>query len=146
MATQFTMKDQPAVRLAGSAWINIGLAAAGASIVAVLAVQALAIALWPEIALFKPLESYLRSAVFTLVPAGLATGLLAWLTGHTARPVSTFVKIALVILLVSIIPDYILPVPYRTFLASSVAAFLHIVAGIITVLVLVTGYQRKVVK
>jgi hypothetical protein len=89
------------------------------------------------------LDSYVRSAIFTLVPALGATALLAWLANHTKQPVQNFIKISAIVLAVSIIPDYILPVEYKTFLASSVAAFLHIVAAGIIVLVLVVGYQRQ---
>jgi hypothetical protein len=48
------------------------------------------------------------------------------------------------VLLISIIPDYVLPVPNKTLLASSVTAFLHVVAALITVVMLVSGYQRRV--
>jgi hypothetical protein len=122
--------------------LKLGLITAAASIVAVLVVQALAIALWPEIALFAPLDSYGRSAIFTLVPALGATALLAWLAERRAQPVQTFIQISAVVLLVSFIPDYILPVPHKTLLASSVAAFLHVVAGVVIVLLLIVGYQR----
>ena len=47
-------------------------------------------------------------------------------------------------LLLSIIPDYLLPVEYKTFLASSVTAFLHVVASLVIVGVLVSGYRRQV--
>jgi hypothetical protein len=124
-------------------WIKIGAVTAVASVVAVLITQAIAIAIWPDIALFKPLDSYARTAVFTIIPVIVATALLAWLVGHKPHPVQTFIKIAVVVLLLSFIPDYILPVPDKTFLASSVAAFMHVVAAIVTVSVLVTGYRRQ---
>jgi hypothetical protein len=129
--------------LSRNQWVQLGATAVVASVVAVLIVQAVAIAIWSEIALFKPLDSYVRSALFTAVPAILATILFAWLTRHRPHPERTFTIIATVVLLLSIIPDYLLPVEYKTFLASSVTAFLHVVAALVTVFVLVRGYQRQ---
>ncbi len=124
------------------AWAPIGLAAAAVSIVAVLLAQAAALALWPEVALFKPLDSFARSAVFVLIPAIAATGLFAWLAGRREQPARDFVLLAAVVLLASFIPDYALPDPNKTLLASTVAAGLHVVAGIATTGMLVAGYQR----
>jgi hypothetical protein len=124
-------------------WALLGLVAAVASVIAVLLVQALAIAIWPDIALFKPLDSYARAALFTLIPALGATALFAWLTSRKPHPERTFIKIAAVVLILSIIPDYLLPVEHKTLLASSVTAFLHVVAAVVTVSVLVTGYRRQ---
>ncbi len=105
--------------------------------------QALALAVWPAAAQFKPLDSYLRSALFTLVPALGAAIIFAQLARRTVNPVPAFVQVAAVVLLVSFIPDYLLPDPNKTLLASSVAAFLHLVAGVVTVGVLVAGYRHK---
>jgi hypothetical protein len=144
MTTQFAV-DTPSTdtHFTRGQWAKLGLLTAVVSVVAILLVQAAAIAMWPEIALFGPLDSYLRSAVFTLVPVLGATAVFAWLAARNAAPVATFVKIAVIVLVVSIIPDYILPVPNKTLLASSVTAFLHVVAGTITILMLVTGYRRQ---
>lgn len=130
-------------QLTRNQWIKIGAVAAVASVVAVLITQAIAIAIWPDSVLFKPLDSYPRTAVFTIIPVIVATALLAWLVGHKPHPVQTFIKIAVVVLLLSFIPDYLLPVPYRTFLTSSIAAFMHVVAAIVTVFVLIMGYRRE---
>ena len=124
-------------------WMRLGATAVAASVISVLFVQFIAIAIWPEIALFKPLDSYLRSAIFTAVPAVIATTLFAWLTRHRPHPERTFISISAVVLLLSIIPDYLLPVEYKTFLASSVTAFLHVVASLVIVGVLVSGYRRQ---
>lgn len=134
---------QPKTQLSDSQWVKLGLVTALVSIVSVLAVQALAIALWPEIALFPPLDSYARSALFTFIPVIGATLLLAWLVGRQPeRAIQRFITISAIVLFISIIPDYILPAPNKTVLASSVAAFLHVVAALITVSMLVIGYQR----
>jgi|SRR5690606_1039102 len=125
-------------------WLTLGLAAAVGSVAAVLAAQAIALTIWPALALFKPLESYARSALFTLIPALGATAVFAWLATRKDDPASSFKKIAAVVLLLSFIPDYdyVLPVAHRTLLASSVAAFLHVVAAAVTVSVIVNGYRR----
>jgi hypothetical protein len=110
--------------------------------VAVLAVQAVALTFWPEIALFKPLDNYARSALFVFVPAMAATAIFAWLVRQRPQPVRDFIRLSAVVLLLSFIPDYILPDVNKTVLASTVAASLHVVAGLIIVLGLVLGYQR----
>lgn len=124
-------------------WALIGALAAAASIAGVLIVQGLVLTLWPGAAQFKPLDSYPRSALFTLVPAIIATIVFAQLARRTAQPVPAFLRIAAVVLLASFIPDYLLPVPNRTLLASTLAATLHVVAGLLTTGVLVAGYRHK---
>ena len=125
-------------------WVKIGLKTALFSIAAVLVVQVIARSIWPEIALFKPLESYPRAALFTLVPAIGATVVFAWLAKRARQPVRSFIILSTVLLLLSFIPDYALPLEHKTFLASSVAAFMHLVAGVVTVTTLVTGYRKGV--
>lgn len=144
MATVFDpqSEQQAGNTLSNGQWITLGLIAAGASVLAVLGVHALALSLNPDLVLFRPLESYVRSAIFTLVPALGATAVFAWLTRRREQPVRSFVRLSVVLLLLSIIPDYILPVPHRTLLSSTVTASLHVVAAIIIVGVLVTGYRR----
>lgn len=137
-----TVTTQSEMRLTWSHWFPIGLVTAIASVLAVLILQAIALFLWPELALFKPLDSYARSALFTLVPAVGATALLAWLVARRPRPVSAFLKMAAAVLIVSIIPDYLIPVAHKTLLASTVTALLHVTAATVTVLVLVAGYRR----
>ena len=143
MTTQSTIHRQPNTEVETKAWAQIGLVAAVVSIVAVLLAQALALALWPDIALFKPLDSYTRSALFVLVPALGATGVFIWLAQRTQQPISKFITISAIVLLASIIPDYVIPDPNKTLLASTVTAFLHVVAGVITMALLIIGYQRQ---
>jgi hypothetical protein len=142
MATHITAPPKRTAQLDRVIWMKLGLVAAVASVVAVLIVEALAIALWPEITRFQPLNSYLRAAIFTLVPALGATALFAWLAEHRSQPARTFVTIAVVVLLISVIPDYLLPVSDKTLLASTVTAALHGVAAVVTAGVLVFGYRR----
>lgn len=144
MTTPSTLHRPPTLQIETKIWAQIGLAAAIISIVAVLIVQALTITLWPDIALFKPLDSYARSALFVFVPALGATATLAWLVNRREQPIRDFIALSAVVLFVSIIPDYVLPDADKTLLASTVTAFLHVVAGLITVAVLIMGYQRQV--
>jgi hypothetical protein len=136
------VKDQPLPNLTKGQWIALGLITAVCSVLAVLIVRAAALAIWPDLIMFAPLDSLPRAGLFTLVPALVATAILAWLVARNAQPVRRFVQIAIVVLLISVIPDYALPDPHRTLLASSVTAFLHVVAAVVTVLVLVSGYRR----
>ncbi len=138
-----TMNVPSNVRLDKNQWFRLGLVAAVASVSAVLIVLMVAIAIWPEIALFKPLDSLARTALFTLIPAIGATVVFAWLARRKTNPVPAFLMISVVVLLLSIIPDYLLPVEYKTFLASSVTAALHVVAAAVIVSVLVIGYRRQ---
>lgn len=129
-------------RITTGQWAILGLVAAALATAAVLAVQAIALSIWPDAALFKPLDSYPRTAIFTIIPAFGATALFAWLAARRSDPVRSFLGISGVVLLLSIIPDFILPVPDKTLLASSITAFLHVVAAVVIVGVLVTGYRR----
>jgi magnesium-transporting ATPase (P-type) len=138
-----TINMQTNVQLDRGQWFQLGLIAAVAAVIVVLIVQWVAIAIWPQIALFKPLDSYARTALFTFVPAVGATAVFAWLARRKTNPVPGFLTISVVVLLLSIIPDYLLPVEYKTFLASSVTAVLHMVAAAIIVSVLVAGYRRQ---
>jgi hypothetical protein len=124
-------------------WALLGLGGAALAIAGVLVVQALALSLMPALALFPPLDNLARSALFTLVPALGATMVFAWLARRSAQPVAAFLKISLVVLLLSLIPDFLYPDPDKTLLASTVAAFLHVLAGALIVGTLVWGYQRK---
>lgn len=138
-----TINMQTNTQLDRNQWVRLGAVTAVTSVIAVLIVQVVALTIWPDIALFKPLDSYARAAVFTAIPAIAATALLAWLARRQADPVPTFLKISAVVLVISIIPDYLLPVEYKTFLASTVTAFLHVVAAVVTISVLVMGYRRQ---
>lgn len=144
MTTRTISNQNKFANLAATRWLRIGLQAALASILAVLLAQGAILALWPELAAFKPLESYARSALFTFVPALGATAVFAWLVKNQARPVAKFLWISAGVLLLSLIPDYVLPVPHRTLAASTAAAFLHLVASLVTVYLVLAGYGREV--
>jgi len=144
MTVQSSSKTRAANRPTIQQWLILGLTAAVAAIIGVLIVRAAALAIWPDAVLFQPLDSLVRAIIFTLAPAWVATWLLAWLASRSADPVRTFIWISVVVLVLSFIPDYILPVPNRTFTASTIAGFLHVVAAAIIVPILVRGYRRMV--
>lgn len=145
-STSRAMKTGSRERLSRAQWVKIGLIAGLAAILPVLIVQALALAVWPEAAAFKPLDNYARTAVFTLVPALIATALFARLARSSQDPAVAFIRIAAIVLLVSFIPDYLLPDPNKTVLASSIAAFLHIIAAVAITTGIITGYGRAMKK
>jgi hypothetical protein len=136
-------KQSSGGQLGTAQWVGLGVVAAVTSVIAVLIVRALALAIWPDLASFDPLGNMVRAIIFTAVPALVATALLAWLAARRDDPVGTFVRIAAIVLVLSFIPDYALPIPNKTMLGSTVAAFLHVIAAIATVGVLVTGYRRQ---
>jgi len=123
-------------------WLIPGAMAAVGAAIAVVIVQAAAIAVWPDIASFRLLDNLARSALFAAVPAVVATGIFAWMVGNRREPVRDFMVLAGVVLVLSVIPDYTAPVEGKTFLASTVTAFLHVVAAVVTVGVLVRAYRR----
>lgn len=114
-----------------------------ASLIVAVPILAIARSIWPDIVLFGPTSSYLRLVPFIMVPLAAATAAFAKITSCSATPQRTFLILAGIVLLLSFVPDYILPVAGRTFVASSVAAFLHIVVAIVTVSVLLIGYRRS---
>lgn len=137
------MEKKSKKTLALTEWITLGLVAGVLAAAAVVAAMALALAIWPDAASFRPLQSYPRAAVFAFVPALVATALFAWLAARRGRTVPAFLRIAVVVLLLSFIPDFILPVPSRTLLTSAISSFLHVIAAIVIVYVLVTTYRRR---
>ena len=91
MATQTVTKRETKTGITLTGWLKIGLKTALFSVMTVLIVQALAVAIWPEIRTFKPLDSYPRSALFTLIPALGATAVFAWLVRHQSQPDKKFI-------------------------------------------------------
>jgi cytochrome bd-type quinol oxidase subunit 2 len=143
MTTRTILNKEAKTAIKRNNWVKIGLKAALFSVIAVLIVQAIALAIWPEVQLFKPLDSYPRSALFTLIPALGATVVFAWLARNQAQPVKKFLILSAALLLLSFTPDYALPLEGKTLLSSSVAAFMHLVAGIVTVATIVTSYRNR---
>jgi hypothetical protein len=144
MATGTVVGTGSRARLTRLDWLKIGLKAALLSVAAVLLVQVVALTLRPELAQFKPLDSHPRTALFTAIPALAATAVFAWLDKRGGDPVARFLAIASVVLLLSFIPDFALPLAGKTLLGSSVAAGMHAVAGFVTVATIVFSYRAQV--
>ena len=142
MSTRTILDTRSPAKITSNRWLQIGLQAAAGSILAVLVVQAVILALAPELKAFKPLDNYARTALFTLIPALGATAVFAWLVRKKDQPVKKFLLISAGFLLLSFIPDYLLPIPDRTLAGSNAAAFMHLVAGIVTVSLILAGYAR----
>lgn len=123
-------------------WLRLGIGAALLSAAAVVISQLTALAIWPELIAFEPLNLPPRSALLTALPALAAAGVLAWLDRRVRRPARAFVLISAAVLLLSIPPDYLLPIAGKTLLASTVTAALHVVAGAVTIAVLLAGYRN----
>lgn len=123
-------------------WLRLGIGAAILSAAAVVISQLTALAIWPELVAFEPLNLPPRSALFTALPALGAAGVLAWLDRRVRRPARVFVLISAVVLALSIPPDYLLPIAGKSLLASTVTAALHVVAGAVTVAILLVGYRN----
>jgi hypothetical protein len=143
MTTRTISGTQKQAGITTGSWLRTGLQAGLAAVLVVLLTQAVILSLWPELASFKPLESYPRSALFTFIPALAATAIFARLVKTQERPIRTFLWISAAALLLSFIPDYVLPIPNRTLVASSAAAFLHLLAGIVTGGLILVGYARS---
>ncbi|MEN9933919.1 MAG: hypothetical protein RLZZ387_498 [Chloroflexota bacterium] len=141
MIAQSSRHPPVAHELRPSDWLRLAVGAAVLSAAAVLITQLTALAIWPELIAFDPLNSLPRSILFTVIPAFAATGVFAWLDRHVARPGRAFLLVAAIVLMISIVPDYLLPFANKTLLASTVTAALHVVAGIVTVSMLLTGYR-----
>lgn len=135
------IRSEPRRELSNTVWVQIGLITGITAVVLVIIIQMLALAIWPEAASFKPLDSYARTAVFTLIPALAAAALFARLSKSRQNPATSFLKISIVVLLLSIIPDYLLPDPNITLLASTITAFMHVVAAAVITGGLILGYR-----
>lgn len=123
-------------------WLKAGLIAGALAAIVVVLAQLLALQVFPEVTGFEPLRSYPRTVAFVMIPALIASRLYAWLVRHRPQPVATFVAISFVVLLLSFIPDFALPLTGKTVPGSSVAAGLHVIAAV-TIVPLLILLQRK---
>ena len=144
MATGTVVGTGGRAKLARVDWLKTGLKAALLSVAAVLLVQVVALTLRPELVQFQPLDSYPRTVVFTAIPALAATAVFAGLAKRGGDPIARFLAIASIVLLLSFIPDFALPLAGKTLPGSIVAAGMHAVAGIVTVATIVFSYRKQV--
>lgn len=82
-------------------------------------------------------------AFFTILGTGLGALVFAWLARRSATPVRTYVRIAVVALVLSVIPNFLaaanpamFPFPGGTATAFLVLVLFHVIAAVVSVVVL----------
>ncbi|MBA3450339.1 MAG: hypothetical protein H0T18_03910 [Chloroflexia bacterium] len=118
----------------------IGLATVVAAVVANVIVYFIAGAIVAYDARFPPLASVGGPILFTLVPAIVAAVLYAALLRLSTNPERIFTLIAVVVLILSVIPDlfYIPTVPGSSTAQTAVLLLMHLVAATVIVGMLTT--------
>jgi len=122
------------------------LTAALASVAAAIAVNLVALLLVRAVvdlpAGFPPLTAG-SVAIFTLIGTGLGALVYAWLRRRAAAPGRTYVRVAVVALIISIIPNFLamanpamFPFPGGNATAFLVLTVFHVLAAIVSVAVL----------
>lgn len=89
----------------------------------------------------SPHLAYPRVVLFTVVGVLLAAGVYAVLSSRRANPDATFVRVAVVVLVVSFVPDLGLwqTDPTVTAAGAAVLISMHVVAAVVAVFVLTRG-------
>jgi hypothetical protein len=118
----------------------VGLGTVAAAVIANLLVYALGSAVVGYDPRFIILANASGTILFTVVPAIVAVLLYAALMRFTSDPARIFKNIAVVLLIVSLIPDltYIPSVPGATSGQTAVLMLMHVVAAIVIVSMLTT--------
>ena len=118
----------------------IGLATVAAAVLANLLVYALGSAVVGYDPEFVVLANASGTILFTVVPAIAAVLLYAALVRFTSNPARIFTNIAVVVLVLSLIPDltYIPSVPGATSGQTAVLMLMHVVAAVVIVSMLTT--------
>jgi hypothetical protein len=118
----------------------VGLGTVAAAVIANLLVYALGSAVVGYDPQFIILANASGTILFTVVPAIVAVLLYAALMRFTSDPARIFKNIAVVLLIVSLIPDltYIPSVPGATSGQTAVLMLMHVVAAIVIVSMLTT--------
>jgi hypothetical protein len=118
----------------------IGLATVAAAVVANLLVYALGSAVIGYDPQFVVLANASGTILFTVVPAIVAVLLYAALVRFTSNPARIFTNIAVVVLVLSLIPDltYIPSVPGATSGQTAILMLMHVVAAVVIVSMLTT--------
>lgn len=122
--------------------LKVGFFAVAASIIANLILRAIAFAVWDLPTEFPPLQP-VAIAAFTLGGTVLATWVYAFIRKRAKKPESLFRWIALVALIVSIIPNFLLmsnptltPFPGGSSTTFGVLILFHVVAALVSVSIL----------
>src|SRR5215213_688706 len=118
----------------------VGLGTVAAAVIANLLVYALGSAVVGYDPGFVVLANASGTILFTVVPAIVAVLLYAVLMRFTSNPARIFTNIAVVVLILSLIPDltYIPSLPGATPGQTAILIVMHIVAAVVTVSTLTT--------
>ena len=118
----------------------IGLGTVAAAVIANLLVYALGSAVVGYDPQFVVLANAIGTILFTVVPAIVAVLLYAALVRFTSNPARIFTNIAVVVLVLSLIPDltYIPSVPDATSGQTAILMVMHVVAAVVIVSMLTT--------
>jgi hypothetical protein len=121
-------------------FVLVGLATVAAAVIANLLVYLLGSVVVGYNPQFIVLANASGTILFTVVPAIVAVLVYAALMRFTSNPARIFTNIAVVVLIVSLIPDltYIPSVPGATSGQIAVLMLMHVVAAIVIVSVLTT--------
>ncbi len=118
----------------------IGLATVVAAVIAIVLVYFIGSAVVAYDSRFPPLASVGGPILFTLVPALVAVLLYAALLRFSANPERIFTTIAVVVLVISLIPDlfYIPTVPGASTSQTAMLMVMHVTAAVVIVGMLTT--------
>jgi hypothetical protein len=118
----------------------VGLATVAAAVIANLLVYVLGSVVVGYDSRFIVLANASGTILFTVVPAIVAVLLYAALVRFTSNPARIFTNIAVVVLVLSLIPDliYIPSVPGATSGQTAILMFMHVVAAVVIVSMLTT--------
>src|SRR5215207_3031642 len=118
----------------------VGLATVAAAVIATLLVYALGSVIVGYDPQFIILANASGTILFTVVPAIIAVLLYAALMRFTSNPARIFTNIAVVVLIVSLIPDltYIPSVPGASSGQTAILMLMHVVAAVVIVWMLTT--------
>lgn len=123
--------------------LTAGLASVAAAVVANIAAFFIARAVVDLPAGFPPL-SVGAIAFFTIIGTGLGALVFAWLSRRSANPVRTYVIVAVIALVVSVIPNFLaagnpamFPFPGGNATAFLTLVVFHVVAAVVSVGVLI---------
>jgi len=123
----------------------VGLGTAAAAVIANLLVYALGSAVVGYDSRFVVLANASGTILFTVVPAIMAVLLYAVLVRFSGNPAHIFTNIAVVVLIVSLIPDltYIPSVPGATSGQTAILMLMHVVAAVVIVSMLTTQTRSE---
>jgi hypothetical protein len=142
-ATAFSLSSSAPVEsrtIGRGRFVLIGLGTVAAAVIANLLVYALGSAIVGYDPGFIVLANASGTILFTVVPAIVAVVLYAALMRFTSNPARIFTNIAVVVLIVSLIPDltYIPSVPGATAGQTAILMVMHVVVAVVIVSMLTT--------